>query len=375
MLGGEREPEAKECPMNDSIPAHPDRTMRQAVEISIRLIAIAIFVAWSFRILLPFVNPIVSGAVIAAAIYPLFLKLSGWLGGRRKLAIAVIVLLGLALIIVPVVLMTSSTLKTAHAVGTRVAEGTLEVPPPPAKVQDWPVVGDRLHDAWREASDNLGAFVKEHEPQLKEIGGKVVAMAAGAGAGALHLILAIVIAAIFLANADACIGGLTRFANRMAGAGRGDLVIALSASTVRSVAVGVLGVAFIQAVLATVGMLFAGVPAAGIWALLVLLLAIVQLPPLIVLLPVALWVFGTSDSQVVAWIFLVYALIVSFSDMFLKPLLLGRGVSVPMLVILLGAIGGMILSGIMGLFIGAVVLALGYRLLTTWLEMEKADAV
>ena len=142
----------------------------------------------------------------------------------------------------------------------------------------------------------------------------------------------------------------------------------LSAKTVRSVATGVLGVAFILALLAGLGMLVAGVPYAGVWSVLVLLLAIMQLPPLIVLLPIAIWLFGSTDSQLVAWGFLVWSILVSLSDGALKAVFLGRGVDVPMLVILLGAIGGMILQGFIGLFIGAVALALFYQLLTEWLS-------
>ena len=134
-----------------------------------------------------------------------------------------------------------------------------------------------------------------------------------------------------------------------------------------------LGVALIQTFLAAVGLLVMGVPGAGIWASIILLLAIMQLPPLLVLGPIAVWVFSTA-APIPATIFLVYSLIVSFSDGLLKPLLLGRGVDVPMLVILLGAIGGMISAGIIGLFIGAIILALGYQLFQFWLN-EGQDAV
>ncbi len=153
----------------------------------------------------------------------------------------------------------------------------------------------------------------------------------------LQFIFSLLVSAILLAKADACVRGANRLADRVLGGEGGPELTALAAATVRSVAVGVLGVAFIQAVLAALGLIWAGVPAPGVWALLVLLLAIVQLPPLLILLPVALWVFGSADSQLVAWGFLIYSILVSLSDAFLKPLLLGRGLDVPMVVILLGA--------------------------------------
>jgi predicted PurR-regulated permease PerM len=357
--------------MSNTVKMQPQEIVRQVVEISVPLLVIAIFLVWSFGILAPFIDPIVWAAVIAVASYPVFLKAAGWLGGRRKLAVVLLVLLALGAILAPVLIMGNSLLHSTQALGNKIADGTLEVPPPPEKVKDWPFVGKRLHATWQLASSNLGVFIERYQPQLQHGAGKVLSGVAGAGVGVLQLILAIVIAAIFLLKVDACTAGMTRLARRVAGHSKGDSVIALSTATVRSVAVGVLGVAFIQAALAAIGIVLVGIPAAGIWAFLVLLLAIVQLPPLLILLPLALWVFGSTDSQTTAWIFLVYSLVVSFSDGFLKPMLLGRGVDVPMLVILLGAIGGMIRSGILGLFVGAVVLALGYRLFMLWLETEE----
>ena len=170
-------------------------------------------------------------------------------------------------------------------------------------------------------------------------------------------------------NAEAAYKSFRGIGHRLSG-DRGASFTDLSIATVRSVAKGVLGVAFIQSLLAAIGLIVMDVPGAGIWAAIILVLAIMQLPPLLVLGPVAVWVFSTHTG-LPATIFLVYALFVSFSDAFLKPLLLGRGVDVPMLVILLGAIGGMITSGIIGLFIGAVILALGYQLFQFWLSEGK----
>jgi predicted PurR-regulated permease PerM len=139
---------------------------------------------------------------------------------------------------------------------------------------------------------------------------------------------------------------------------------------VRSVAQGVIGIALLQALLAAMGLFLAGVPAAGLWSGLVLMLAVMQLPPLLVLGPVAVYVF-TARSTPTAVAFLIWSLAVSASDGFLKPLLLGRGVGVPTLVILIGAIGGMITDGIVGLFVGAVVLAVGYKLSAAWASGDE----
>ena len=194
----------------------------------------------------------------------------------------------------------------------------------------------------------------------------MVGAAAGIGGGILQFIISFIIAAVFLMSAEGARAHLSRLANRLAG-DQGDELLDMSVSTIRSVAVGVIGIAFIQALLGGLGMMFAGVPAAGLFAIVILVLAIAQLPPILVLGPIAFYVFS-AESTTVSVIFLIWSILVSFSDAVLKPLFLGRGVDVPMLVILLGAIGGMITSGIVGLFVGAIVLALGYKLFGVWIN-------
>jgi predicted PurR-regulated permease PerM len=245
-------------------------------------------------------------------------------------------------------------------------DGTVKIEPPNDSVRDWPLIGDRVHTAWTRASTNLSGFVNANRELLAGYGRALASTAAGVAGGILQFSVATIIAGIFLANAEACNSGLRQISRRLSGE-KGDEMIDLSVSTIRSVALGVLGIAFIQAVLGGVGMVVVGVPGAGLWALAILVLAIAQLPPLLIMGPAAIWVFSV-ESTTVSVIFLVYALIVSISDTMLKPLLLGRGVEAPMLVILLGAIGGMIYAGIVGLFLGAVVLALGYKLMLAWLD-------
>ncbi len=346
---------------------------RQVIDLAIQLAVGLVFVIVSYRILEPFVGLIVWGGVIAIAVYPLFLKLVDRLGGRRKIAVSLFVLIGIAIIVVPVLAMSSSLFESAQALGEQVEEGTFHIPPPPPKVKGWPMVGTQVNEFWSQASNNLQAFADKYGPQMKGLAGQVATTLAGAGAGVLKFLFSIVIAGMFLASSETCIRGMNALSSRLFGEERGEEFNDLSAKTVRSVATGVLGVAFIQSALAGLGMAIAGVPWPGMWALLIMLLAIMQLPPVIILLPIALWVFGSADSQLVAWGFLIWALLVSFSDTVLKPMLLGRGVDVPMIVILLGAIGGMILGGIIGLFVGAVVLALAYRLLMEWLN-EGSEA-
>lgn len=350
--------------------AAQNNPVRQAIEIAVNLGLIFIIVAYCLQILRPFVSFIVWGGVIAIAGYAPFLKLNSALGGRKKLALTLFVLIGLATVVGPTWLFGGSLVEGARQFGTSVHEGNFEIPAPAAKVQDWPIIGEKLYTNWAGAASNLQEWLEAHNEQLRALGTMALKQAAGVGLSVLQFILAIVIAAVFLARAESLAQGARRFSARLIGE-RGEGMLALTTATIRSVTVGVLGIAVIQAVLGGFGMMVVGVPGAGLWALFILVLVIAQLPALIVLGPVIFYVFSI-ESTTVAIVFAIWSLAVSMSDMVLKPLLLGRGVEAPMLVILLGAIGGMILSGIIGLFVGAVVLAVGYKLFQNWLAAGEA---
>ena len=345
-------------------PENSSNSTALAVEIAIRLGLIFAILAWCLQILTPFISLILWGAIIAVALYGPFLKLVGKLGGKEKLAVTLIVVIGIAIILVPVISLSSSMIDGATKLGTEVSEGSIQIAPPPEYVKEWPIVGEKTYNLWLQSSQNLRSVLEKYPHQLAAVGKKMLGAAAGVGAGVLQFIVSFLIAAVFLLSAESARANLLRLANRLA-ADQGEELLDMSVSTIRSVAVGVIGIAFIQALLGGLGMMFAGVPAAGLLAIVILVFAIAQLPPLLVLGPVAFYVFS-AESTTVAMIFLVWSILVSFSDAVLKPLFLGRGVDVPMLVILLGAIGGMITSGIVGLFVGAIILALGYKLFGAW---------
>ena len=343
-----------------------------AIEIAIRLALIFLVLAWCLRILTPFVSIVAWGGIIAVAVYPPFRKLVDRLGGRKKLALALTFAIGIAIILGPVISLSTSLVHGSTALGTEIMKGEVSLPVPPGSIQEWPLIGEKTYQLWLQASQNLGDLLKQYPQQLRAVGKYLLGGAAGVGAGILQFLVSTIIAVVFLSNAEVAGTGLRRIARRLTPV-QGDDLMTMAVSTVRSVAVGVIGVAFIQAILGGVGMMFAGVPAAGLLAIIILVLAIAQLPALLVLGPVVLYVFS-FESTAVAVAFLVWSILVSSSDMFLKPLLLGRGVAVPMPVILLGAIGGMLTSGIVGLFTGAIILALGYKLLGAWLDYDMAPS-
>ena len=337
-----------------------------AIEIAIRLTLIFLILAWCLKILTPFISLVAWGGIIAVALYKPFLGLTDKLGGRRKLAVTLIAVIGIAIILVPIISLSTSLVDGATKFGTDVSEGMVHIPGPPAYVEEWPIIGKKTFAVWTQASTNFRALLEQYPSQLTAVGKKMISAAAGIGSGVLQFIVSFIIAAVFLLSAEGARGALSKLARRLSG-DHGDELLDMSVATIRSVAVGVIGIAFIQALLGGLGMMFVGVPAAGLFAIVILVLAIAQLPPILVLGPVAFYVFS-AESTTVSVIFLIWSIMVSFCDAVLKPLFLGRGVDVPMLVILLGAIGGMITSGIVGLFVGAIVLALGYKLFGVWIE-------
>jgi predicted PurR-regulated permease PerM len=345
-----------------------------ALAAAIRIGVVILLAAWCFAIVKPFVIPIVWGIIIAVAVYPGYLWLRGLLGGRSGVAAGAITVLGLVLLIVPAAMLSDTLVDGAQRVAKGLQEGGFAVPSPPESVRDWPVIGETVDTFWRQATENLGATLAKIAPHLKGAGSWLLSVAAGAGFGILQFVIAIVIAGFLLARAEGGGRAARAFAIRLAGE-KGAELASLAEATVRSVTRGILGVAVIQSLLAGIGFMAVGIPGAGLWALLCLLLSVIQIGVFPVTVPIVIYVFSTADT-VTAVVFLVWSLFVGTLDNILKPILLGRGVEVPMAVIFVGAIGGFIASGIIGLFVGAVVLVLGYKLFLAWLyETPEVQAL
>lgn len=358
--------------MNNSDSAAADRDFQKnAMASFVQIAALVVLVVWCLRIVAPFISIIVWGMIIAVAVYPLHASLAAKIGDRQKTSATLFVLLGLAMLLVPAYILTESSVTTLKSVGEQLHSGSVSIPPPDESVAEWPLIGEKVYEIWSGAAVNLEKTLNKFTDELRTLGGQFLRFAGAMTIGILQFLASIIISGVFLVSAESGRRTALKFASGLVGdrgAGLTDLAIA----TIRNVAKGVLGVAIIQALLSAIGLVLMGVPAAGIWTFAVLLLAIMQLPPIVVLGPIAIWVFSVAEP-IPASIFLVYALIVSGSDGFLKPLFLGRGMEIPMLVILLGAIGGMMMSGIVGLFIGAVVLALGYEILMAWMETDELN--
>ena len=347
-----------------------EQFQRNMMTSAIQISAVALIVLWCLSIMRPFINLVLWALIIAVALYPAHLGLAAKLGGRAKTSATVFVLIGLSIMFVPAYFLADSTIQALTTLATGLEDGTIEVQPPNASVAEWPLIGQQVFDLWSGAARNLESTINQFSTQIRDASATALKFAGGLAASTLAMAASMIIAGVFLVSAD---GGyrVSRSIGHTLSEENGKDMVDMSIATIRSVAKGVLGVAIIQALLAAVGLYVMGVPAAGLWAGAVLMLAIMQLPPILLLGPIAIWVFSVADT-VPATIFFIYSFIVSISDGFLKPMLLGRGVDIPMLVILIGAIGGAFTSGIIGLFVGAVVLAVGYQLLITWMvEVEE----
>ncbi len=342
----------------------------QKILSALRLGAVFLAVYLCYRILAPFISLVLWGAIMAVAIYPLHRKLAAWIGDRIKISATLMTLLGLIILLVPLIVLTESLVTSSVSLADGISTGAVHVPSPPEQVRGWPLVGEKLHSSWLLASKNLSAALQQFGPQLEALRDRLIAIAGGVGGASLQMFGSIIIAGVFLGAADSCLAGIRSIFNGFVGE-RGPLLLAESETTIRSVARGVLGVAVLESILVAIGLIAAGVPAAGFWTFLVLVLSIVQVPPLLSVIPLIVYALATATAFGSTVLIICGVLAVGI-DTFLKPVLLGRTADAPMLVILMGAIGGMLLWGIAGLFVGSVILVWCWEALDFWIMKDDA---
>src|SRR5215469_112095 len=343
--------------------------LHRAVEASLHVgLVILLFVA-CFLILRPFLLAIAWGIVVAIAVYPAYRKLKGLLGGRGALAAVLCTFILLAALLVPVILMAGTLVRSSQTLATRLKEGTLIVPPPPPAVATWPIIGSPLNRAWSLASANLTNALSSFAPQIRAFIPKLLSASAGIALTVLQLILSILLSGVLLVRAEHGTRVAHTLSKRLFG-DKGPEFHKLTTATIRSVTVGILGVAFIQTVFAGVGFLVVGLPGAGLWTLIFLIAAVLQMGA-IELIVAVIYAFAIMTTTK-AVIFLTWCAAVGLMDDVLKPLLLRRGLGVPSAGVFLGAIGGCGGMGIIGLFLGAVVMSVGYELFLTWMNTDVA---
>jgi len=326
---------------------------------------------WCFLILKPFFMMVLWGLIISIAIFPAYKWLKKKLGDRKKISAVLITLLLLLALVVPVILLGGTLYKGVVFLRDLASQDHYAIPAPPESVQDWPLVGKPAYRLWNNASQNIGDMIVQYTPQLKNYLTGFIAAVAGFSASVIKFFISIIIAGFFLVISEQGGRFADRLFTRLVGE-RGNELVNSAGKTIRSVAVGILGVAVIQSLLAGIGFLVTGVPAAGLWALVCLFLGIIQIGITPVLLIVLIYMFlKASTLQAVG--LLIWSVVIGPLDNILKPILLGRGSQSPMIVIFLGAIGGFILSGFIGLFVGAVILSLGHNFFQNWLKSDTTE--
>lgn len=334
------------------------------VQYALQLLALALLLLSCFRIVEPFITPFIWGSVLAIALYPLHALLRKKIKDRNAWSASIITILTLMLIIGPAVWLLLATVGEVRELAGLYRSGELQVPVPNKSVKSWPLIGSTVYAYWTEASTNLTNFATQHSDQLKPVLIKLFDLLKNTGKGIVIFTLSIIISGFLLAYAQSLNTFVRSLFGRIAGAA-GDSMTDSAALTVRNVAKGVLGVAVIQSILAGIGFVLAGIPLAGLWILICLILAIVQIGILPVSIGVIIYAWGNSDT-LTATLLTVWMIIVGVMDNVLKPILLGKGAPAPMLVVFIGAIGGFMVSGFIGLFTGAIILTLGYKLMTGW---------
>lgn len=344
----------------------PDSELARYVEFAVRIGALLLLLAGCLVVLAPFAAIIGWAVVIAVALDPTYERLCDRIDGRRKLAAALVVMLLLLALIIPGVALSETFVTGVSNLLATAESGSLRIPAPPESIANWPLIGGQVSTAWSLAATNLDALLDANRDKVIALARWLFGQIASLGLGILQIVVAMVVAGFMLVAAHAMHASGERLFLQIAGV-HGARFGTLAVATTRSVARGVLGVAFIQAVLAGLGLLAADVPGAGLWTIVVLILCVVQLGPMLILLPAAIYLFATGDT-LTASIFSVWAVFVQLIDNVIKPMLLGRGVDVPMLVVVVGAIGGLLAMGVLGLFGGAIVLVLGYAAVKAWLE-------
>ncbi len=354
--------------MSEKSPLNEQRQtiLATTIDLIVKVGMLALLIFFCLNIISPFVNILLWAIIIAIIVFPLYERLGRYFGKRKKMASLLITIVALAILLIPSYWLLASLVDGLAQLGADIQDGSFEIPPPSQQVREWPFIGNWLYTNWLAASKNLGEVVREYLPEITTISEKLLGALAGTGLGILQFALSTVIAGVLLTYSDDAARSGKKFFTRLAG-DRGEEFAEVAERTVRGVATGVIGVAVIQATLIGVALLIVNIPLAGVWIIIALILAIAQVPVMFVTIPVIIWLFAFKEP-LPAVIWSIYLLVVGALDNVLKPILMGRGASVPMLVIFLGAIGGFIVYGFLGLFLGAIILSLGYKLYLTWLN-------
>jgi predicted PurR-regulated permease PerM len=342
--------------------------------ITLLVLIICLLIAASLWTVLPFVGSFIWAVTIVVATWPLMLRVQGFAGGRRWVATTIMSVLILAIVIVPFAFAIGALFDAAEH-GAELAKSMFAngLAPLPAWVSKVPLIGQPIAAKWQELVAGGGpALTHAFEPYVRSASAWVVGLGGGVGLAVVHMFLVVIVVAILYSQGELAAKGVLMFSRRL-GNEQGERAVRLAGMAVRGVALGVIVTALVQSLLAGLGLWVAGVPRAGLLCALALALCVAQIGPLLVLVPAVIWLYW-SGSIGWATALLVWSIPVGLMDNFLRPILIRRGVDLPLLLIITGVIGGLIGFGVIGLFVGPVVLAVTYTLLETWVQRDGPGA-
>jgi predicted PurR-regulated permease PerM len=341
-------------------------TTNSFIEVAIRLAALALLLYWTLILVQPFLSIAIWSAVLTVALYPVFEWTSRLLGGRRRIAAALITLLSLLIIVGPATWLAVGLVDSLRVISERLDLANLAIPAPSESIKDWPLIGAPIYQFWELASTNLSGAMSQILPQLKPLGSSLLRIGADTGLGIIMFLAAIVVAGFLFSPAPMIAETIKKFSHRL-NPDRGEEFVEQAGATIRAVSRGVIGISVLQALLAGIGLMVAGIPQASLITFGVLVFGIIQIGPSIILIPVIIWAW-TFMGTLPALLFTAYMVPVNLLDNLLRPIVMGRGLKTPILVILIGVIGGTLAYGITGLFLGPIVLAVIWELFVSWIE-------
>jgi predicted PurR-regulated permease PerM len=343
----------------------------EIVQLVIRLGLLAVLIFWTLVLVRPFVPILAWSVVLAVALNPVFQRLSKALGGRPKLAATILTVVNLAIVVGPATWLGLGAVDGIKDIAGQLSAGTVAVPSPPQSLKELPVIGPQLFSLWDQASTNLSSLLRQVVPYLKPFAATLLGLAGNAGVGTIKFLLSVAVAGVLFPYGPQLVAAGRSFLMRIV-PDQSEHFLELAGATIRAVSQGVIGVAIIQSLLAGIGFKLAGISIAGLLAFIVLLLSIVQIGGAIVMIPVIIWIWTDKDFAT-ALALTVFLVLVGLLDNILKPLVMGRGLTTPALVILIGVIGGTLAHGIIGLFIGPIVLSVAWQLMVAWIRTEGVE--
>jgi len=354
------------------IDTETEKLNETVIGLAIRLSFLGVILFLTLSIISPFLETIAWSVVWAVALYPVFDLITKLLGGRRRLAAALITILLLLIVFGPVTWLGLDLVDVPRMIYARLDSGALSVPPPIESVKNWPLIGEPLFQFWELASTNLSAALVKIAPHLKPLGGTLLGAAGNVGTAILQFLASVIIAGFLFSPGPKLVETVAVFLNRRVSR-RGNEFMQLAGATIRNVSQGVIGVSLLQALLAGIGLMAVGVPGASLIAFGVLILGIIQIGPSVIIVPVIIWSWMTMET-LTALIFTAYMVPVNLIDNILRPIIFARGLKTPMLVIIVGVIGGTLSNGIIGLFVGPIVLAVAWDLLVAFVRGDDTGS-